>query len=83
MLHSPFTGRRWPEGPDERQSLSGRTKYRPSPACRPALRFRSGRSSLEKPNRWLFVRCADHSSPPRAGRGTPHPTPPSSSSDTG
>ncbi|PSJ53685.1 hypothetical protein C7I85_28090 [Mesorhizobium soli] len=29
----------------------------------PALRYGSGRSSFEKPNRWLFVRFADHSSP--------------------
>src|SRR5690606_36873448 len=33
----------------------------------PALRYGSGRSSLEKPDRWLFVRCADRSSPLRLG----------------
>ena len=27
------------------------------------LRYGSGRSSLEKPNRWLFFRYADRSSP--------------------
>ena len=31
-----------------------------------ALRYGFGRSSFEKPNRWLFVRFADHSSPPPA-----------------
>ncbi|SFT63827.1 hypothetical protein [Mesorhizobium sp. YR577] len=30
----------------------------------PALRYGSGRSSLEKPNRWLFVAFDDRSSPP-------------------
>ena len=30
----------------------------------PALRYGSGRSSFEKPNRWLFVAFGDHSSPP-------------------
>ena len=29
----------------------------------PALRYGSGRSSLEKPNRWLFVAFGDRSSP--------------------
>ena len=32
-----------------------------------ALRSGSGRSSLKKPNRWLFVRRADRSSPPTRG----------------
>lgn len=38
-----------------------------SDSSTPALRYGSGRSSLEKPNRWLFVRYANRSSP-RAGR---------------
>ncbi|PSJ60709.1 hypothetical protein C7I85_11730 [Mesorhizobium soli] len=33
----------------------------------PALRYGSGRSSFEKPNRWLFVACGNHSSPPQGG----------------
>jgi len=39
----------------------------PSVLPDPALRLRFGRSSFEKPNRWLFVAFGDHSSPPSRG----------------
>jgi len=39
----------------------------PSVLPDPALRLRFGRSSFEKPNRWLFVAFGDHSSPPPVG----------------
>ena len=35
---------------------------------RPALRYGSGRSSLEKPNRWLFLAFGHHSSPHKGRR---------------
>jgi precorrin-3B synthase len=39
----------------------------PSVLPDPALRYGSGRSSFEKPNRWLFAAFGDHSSPPSRG----------------
>ncbi|RVD30493.1 MAG: hypothetical protein E5V58_17495 [Mesorhizobium sp.] len=39
----------------------------------PALRYRSGRSSLGKPSNWLPARFADRSSPPSRGEiGSPY-----------
>ena len=43
----------------------------PSGLPDPALRYGSGRSSFEKPNRWLFVAFGDHSSPPARGEIEP------------
>ncbi len=45
----------------------GRSFAPPSGLPDPALRYGSGRSSFEKPNRWLFVAFGDHSSPPARG----------------
>ncbi|PRD42810.1 hypothetical protein C5748_13565 [Phyllobacterium phragmitis] len=50
----------WPDAVNAGVAMIACTLRRPPS---PALRYGSGRSSLKKPNRWLFARYADRSSP--------------------